>query len=184
MFFAPGGLPFGFAVTDFPIGVPVSGSFVSTLVPLRDDDLPLWGGVGHDIGEELPRFGLFEDEATEIGEESATEMGETPSVDLGLLGLSEMKGDVGTRTFTPSEEEPALPATGIDDTGGSANCGDSSTCFSNSRIKDEDVSDEGEPEQLPAILNTCCAPRPIVEKLFDKKSKGFPIRISRNSKPS
>jgi len=92
LFFEPAGLPLGFAVRDCPLGYPVSGSFVSTIVPGRDND--------------LPRVGLS-DEATEIVEESATEMGETPSINVGLMGLLE------TGTSTPSPEEPALSATGI-----------------------------------------------------------------------
>ena len=64
MLFEPGGLPLGFVGTDCPLGLPVSGSFVSTLVPLR-----------------FPRFSLADEalccsdvanEATEICEESAT----------------------------------------------------------------------------------------------------------------
>ena len=70
MFFEPGGLPFGFAVSDLPVCILVSGSFVSALVPLRDNDLPLVVpvfGKGQGLGEELTGFGLFDDEATEIG---------------------------------------------------------------------------------------------------------------------
>ena len=77
-------------------------------------------------------------------------MGEAPGDDVTVMGLA------GTGTFTPSEEEPALPATGIGETGGSANCGvlgGDSNCASNSRIKDEDA-DEGE-ENVLAILNAC-----------------------------
>ena len=66
MFFEPTGLPLGFAVRDCPLGNPVSGSLVSTIVPGRDNDLPRVGLSG-ETTEEL---------ATEIIEESATEMGE------------------------------------------------------------------------------------------------------------
>ena len=52
LFFEPGGLPFVFAVTDFPPGVPVSGSFVSILVPLRDTDLDLDPGFGGGDGQD------------------------------------------------------------------------------------------------------------------------------------
>ena len=119
MFFAPEGLTLGFAGRDFPLGIPVSGSFVSALVPLRDNDLPLWGGAGHDIGEELPRFGLFDDEATEIGggdDDEATEIGggvEATEIGEAVKGLPE------TGTFTPSVDDPGgRPTPGLRSTPG------------------------------------------------------------------
>ena len=44
LLFALGGLPFGFAVTDFPPGILVSGLFVYDPVPLRSVELPFGGG--------------------------------------------------------------------------------------------------------------------------------------------
>ena len=64
--FEPGSLPFGFAVTDFPPSLPVSGSCVSILVPLRDNDIARCLGLrgeGHDLGEEPGA----EELCTEIG---------------------------------------------------------------------------------------------------------------------
>ena len=119
MFFETRGLPLGFAVTDLPFGIPISGSFVSALVPLRDNDLPLWGGAGHDIGEELPIFGLFDDEAADIGggdDDEATEIGggvEATEIGEAVKGLPE------TGTFTPSVDDPGgRPTPGLRSTPG------------------------------------------------------------------
>ena len=56
-----------FCVTDFPLCILVSGSFVSALVPLRNNDLPRVVpvfGKGQGFGEELTEIG---EELTEIG---------------------------------------------------------------------------------------------------------------------
>ena len=157
--FKPGGLHFGFAVTDFPSGVPVSGSFVSALVPLRDNDLVRCfglGGEGNDIGEEL---------VTEMGGESGTEMGEDLVTEMGeaLKGLFEMceslKGLFETGTLTPSVDEPGLrpgrggtsPRTPLIATtccccrlGGVFGGGGDSNCASKSRRRDGRADENGE----------------------------------------